>query len=294
MRLNKRSFRGLLKAVGSIDAYISVADYYDELQNKSNSLCFVKLERKRAPHIRLHEMWNVMLDPDKAVPSNFELGREGGVRNAIFSGPNMGGKSTLLKGIIMSIIFAQAFGLAPAKAMTLTPFAQINTHMNTVDDTLEGKSLYQAEVEHAQQFIRSIEELPHGDFAFSIIDELFNGTNSAEGGAGAYGVGRRLATIDHSMSIMATHFDIIHSLETDTNNFKNFKVKAHVSDTDITFPYKLYPGASNQKIALQILKNNNFASDIVDHAYDAFSHPERHQPSSQLYIDGDEPVQLKD
>jgi DNA mismatch repair protein MutS len=259
-----------LQLAGKLDAYLAIAKLVSH--NPLGRYCFVNYQaHASAPYLKIDGFWHPMLNPTKVVVNNIELGTGNGARNAIITGPNAGGKSTALKSVVLAIIMAQTFGIAPAQSMTLTPFTQIGTYLN-IADSIGKESLYQAEMNRAQNLLNSINSLNKpGEFSFVIMDEIFTGTNQEEGAAGAFGIAKCLATLPHSMCLVATHYKQLTELEKATDGvFKNFKVSVIIHpDGKITPTYVLDAGIADQKIALQLLQNAGFNNSILQAAQEA-------------------------
>ena len=265
----KDNFADAMSAVGQLDAYLSIAKLYKKFANHENAkFCFVDFVENKTPYINISNGWHPILNPNTVVTNNIELGQPGKARNVILTGPNAGGKSTNLKTITIAIILAQAFGIAPAQSMTITPFALINTYLN-IADTEGQESLFQAEMNRAQELLTAIKNLKKDEFSFVIMDEIFTGTNPKEGMAGAYGVAKKLSTYENNMSIIATHFKVLTELAEDTNGaFENNKVRVNKLDGGkIEFLYKLEKGVTDQDIALELLQQAGFDSDILQDAF---------------------------
>jgi DNA mismatch repair protein MutS len=254
LRNDKKALCGILKSIGTIDAYVTMAKLYKESQLNNNRWTFVTIESATTPHLYLENTWNPMLQPDRAVPSSIELGLPAIGRYGLIGGPNAAGKSTLMRCVALAIIFAQTFGIAPATRASLTPFAQIATYLNISDDIMQGKSRFKMEAFRAQQLVQSIEKLPQGQFIFALMDETFSGTDPREGAAASYSILKYLVeTAPQSVILAATHYPLLKALEQDTNGLiKNYKVEANVNP--ISYPFNLQEGISNKIIALEILQ----------------------------------------
>jgi hypothetical protein len=277
MQSTKDEFANVLQLAGKLDAYLAITKLVS--CNPSGRYCFVNYQTNAStPYLKIDGFWHPMLNPAKVVVNNIELGAAHGARNAIITGPNAGGKSTALKSVVLAIIMAQTFGIAPAQAMTLTPFTQIGTYLN-IADTIGKESLYQAEMNRAQALLNSINSLNKpGEFSFVIMDEIFTGTNQEEGSAGAFGIAKCLATFPQSMCLVATHYKQLTELEKATDGvFKNFKVSVVIHpDGKITPTYILDAGIADQKIALQLLQNAGFSNTILQAAQEALNNQTAH------------------
>jgi DNA mismatch repair protein MutS len=270
MRDVQDSFIGTLMTVGQLDAYLSAAKLYKKYaRNPRVHYCFVQYEKADKPHLALTKFWHPALNPSMAVANNIELGAANGARDTVITGPNAGGKSTALKSITLCVLLAQCLGIAPASAMTLTPFTKINTYMNIADATGTA-SLFQAEMQRTSKLLAQIKALKPTEFALVIMDEIFTGTTYKEGQAGAYGVAKKLAGYDNAITLFATHFKVLTELEQATNGVvNNHKVTVFKNaDGSFTFPYRLEPGITDQAIALELLAQEGFDADILEAAHE--------------------------
>jgi len=228
--------------------------------------CFANYTVDTHPSIVMTDFWNPFIDPYKVVANTVEL--HGPIkRNMIITGPNAGGKSTLIKAVPINLILAQSIGLAAAASVEITPFYSIATYLNIVDDIAAGNSLFKAQVLRAQEMISLVEQTPVGHFSFLALDEMFNGTSAKESMAAAYSVVKHIGNFDNNISIVATHFPLLTRLEQEQAAFENYRVSVDIdAERGIHYPFKLERGASNQHIALDILKQEGYNYGIIEQA----------------------------
>lgn len=265
--LLKNNFNDSYKFLGLIDAYTSIATLMRENQDNQNArYCFVDyVTTANKPVISLKGFWHPMLNPKKAVTNDINLGSNT-PNNGIITGPNAGGKSTCLRGVCLSVLFASTLGIAPATQAAITPFHNIATYLSVADS--EGKeSLFQAEMRRAQSLLNSIKALAPNQFSFVAMDELLTGTNPKEAVAGVRGIAERVGSFANSSVLLTTHFVELTSLEKETKHFTNFKVTVDKVDGKFKFPYKLELGITDQAIALELLAESGFDNEILQTAY---------------------------
>lgn len=266
---NKQSFEKTMIALGELDAYMSIASLYKEYKQVNACCCFAEYIEVSTPSIELEEFWNPFLDSQKAVSNSIELGIAQKRRDMVLTGPNAGGKSTLLKAIAINVIMAQSFGIVCAHKARLTPFHKIMTYLNITDDIGAGNSLFKAQVARAQLLLDTVKSLTQDQFSFTIIDEMFNGTSPKEAQACAFSVAKNLGEYPNNISIIATHFALLTQLEFETKHFDNYHVSVeHTRAGGIVYPFKLQRGISDQHVALDILKAEGFEGSIVAEAHE--------------------------
>jgi ABC-type multidrug transport system fused ATPase/permease subunit len=270
----KYSFVTSLKEVGDIDAIMSISKLYKEhAKNTNGCYCFAEYENTPRPAINIEGFWHPYLNPEKAVLNNFATGYPTTSYYTIITGPNGGGKSTILKALTLAIWYGQTLTICPAERASFTPFKRFNTYLNMVDH-IGKESLFQAEVRRASELLKMLKQQIHDDFSFVIMDEIFTGTNAYEGEIGAYGVAKHFLNFSNVIGLFATHFPQITTLENNTDGiFKNYMVSVEVQyDGTIRPHYKLEPGIATQHIALQMLLNNkSFDKEILQNAIDTLS-----------------------
>ena len=272
----KESFAPALQALSLLDAYAGIASL---LKAEPEKYCFVELEQADTPHLYLENFINPLVatnNPDTTdlkpeaqikplVSNTIELGGNGPSRNCIITGPNAGGKSTLIKAIGINALMAQSLGIAAAKRCILTPFSLVATYLNITDDINAGNSLFKAEVLRTQELIKALDSLQPGQHGLLIFDEIFNGTTPTEGSAAAYAVAEHLGARLNSMTILATHFERLTKLEALAEcSYKNYMVTVSINeDGCLSYPFKIQPGISQQHIALDILRSEGYTGTII-------------------------------
>lgn len=272
----KDNFVEAMMAVGELDAQLSIAKLYKEFKDKHITFCFPKYINNIAhdkPSLDIQDFWNPFIDPLSVVPSSLALGDlSGNPADVIITGPNAGGKSTITKALIISIILAQTLGIAPAQSLTFTPFTSIITYLNITDDIAAGNSHFKAGVLRARDVIDTMNKLKPGEFGLTAIDEVFNGTTFKEGQAAAYSLLKILGANNRCMCVTCTHFPLIPELEKETGRFVNYKVSVVEQDGNkIQYPFKLERGISHQIITLKILKEEGFGDAFLQEAEHALS-----------------------
>jgi DNA mismatch repair protein MutS len=268
------------KLVGTIDAYLSMAALHDEHQDKPVTFSFANFtDDAKKPELTLKNFWHPALDPATAVPNSIAMGGPHRMKDMILTGPNTGGKSSVLKGASLCILLGQTFGIAPAEKATMTPFAHLNTYANLTDNLAEGVSLFQAEMNRARELLDNVASLGHKKFSFTVLDEVFTGTEPIPGEAAAYSVGYELAHSPQSMTMIATHFPGIPLLEKATDGIiKNKRVYViEHDDGTIERPFTLVDGVNTQQIALELMMQHDFFPDLIKEAHRVIAHPEEYR-----------------
>jgi DNA mismatch repair protein MutS len=284
---HKDAFADAMYEIGLLDSYLSFATLIQEANNYNSEHAYVFAQfldrtQKTKPYIKIEDMWNPFLDSKQAVGNNLEMdAMPGGTRNMILTGPNAGGKSTFLTGMTHTLLLAHVMGIGPASKIVLTPFNKINTYIDSADDIAAGKSLFMAEVDRAQKHIKLLKNLQADEFSFTIFDDLFNGTNPIEGAAAEYSILEALADYTNSLTAVATHYPMVMLLEEKAagKGFANYKVyiTRQGASRKLNYTYKIVPGRSTQAIAIDILEEQGYDTELLTRAREIIEHPEQYQ-----------------
>jgi hypothetical protein len=195
MRALSEHFYPMYHAISELLAMIALAKKI-VLSKKDpfNKYCFVDFEDKRdLPHMKSCNGWNPTAIPTPEngffhiVPSSFELGgrEDGKEQHMLLTGPNGKGKSTFMRGACYQIWAAQTLGIAPAEALSMTPFHFIfSLEKGCGENAAEGKSTHMEQVRIVKELRDKVNILATTKhFSWLNCDELFNGTVSTSASA---------------------------------------------------------------------------------------------------------------
>eukprot|EP00958_Prasinococcus_capsulatus_P028491 scaffold6844_cov357-Prasinococcus_capsulatus_cf.AAC.3 len=150
--------------------------------------------------LNLQGVWNPCVNAadDRIVPNDVELSR---ARTILLTGPNMGGKSTLLRSTCLAVILAQMGCYVPAQRAVLSPVDTIFTRLGASDRIMSGESTFMVECRETASILRSATAN-----SLVILDELGRGTATFDGYAVAYAVLRHLTERVNCRMLFATHY----------------------------------------------------------------------------------------
>jgi hypothetical protein len=262
--------RATLRCTYALDAVVAMVRAKTSLQ-ASSWTAFVKGPR---PVLEVQGMVHPVVAG--AVPNTWRLGAlaggdpgENAARHALVTGPNAGGKSTLLKALLISALMSQTLTFANAAACSMTPFRYISSHIN-VPDSQGRESLFEAEMHRAKRNVEALHELGGEDTALVVMDEIFSSTNPVEGIAGAFAVAKHLARSPRAIAVVSTHYLYLCRLaKLPGTGYGNFRIPVEIdaqTGAVLRHPYRLLPGISRQYVALELLRESGFPAEILDDA----------------------------
>jgi hypothetical protein len=156
------------------------------------------------PTLRGTGIVDLSLPPEIAVPSDVNF--TGRSHHAALTGPNGGGKSSFLRGVLQSVLLAQAYGVAPAESLFIRRFGWISSGLR-LQDSPGTLSMFETEVWFASRLLERSSARGPG---LVLYDELFHSTNPPDGIATAKLFLDRLWARADVVSIVSTHvFEIV-------------------------------------------------------------------------------------
>lgn len=230
----------------------------------------------KGPTLQMKGLWHpyaVAENEDGLVPNDIYLGKgsHGHYPCALLlTGPNMGGKSTLLRAACLAVILAQLGCYVPCETCTLSPVDVIFTRLGATDRIMSGESTFLVECAETASVLQNATQ-----DSLVLLDELGRGTSTFDGYAIAYAVFRHLVERVHCRLLFATHY---HPLTKEFASHPHvslqhmacaFKARAGCSfdgDRDIVFLYRLTSGACPESYGLQVALMAGIPKQIVETA----------------------------
>ena len=247
-------------------AFVSIID-----RDKFSRPKFISLEDNNGqPYLELKDCVHpCLLDRTPYfVPNDVVLGKDN-KSLIVITGPNMGGKSTLLRQVCIATIIAQIGCFVPAKKCVMTIVDRIFTRIGANDKLLEGKSTFFIEMEETKTILESATKN-----SLIIMDELGRGTSTKDGQIIAKTI---LYQIENKLSarcLFTTHYhDIIEWCRSQPKIKLSF-MDSNINDQtkDITFLYKFKDGVCPESYGIEVAKLAGLPQKIINIARDIKEH----------------------
>lgn len=236
--------RTWLTAVGEFEALCSLATFHYERPH-AHFPSFVT----EGPALAAKELIHPLLPPGHAVPNDLVLNPQSAL--VMVSGPNMAGKSTLLRAIGLNVVLAQCGAPVCASRMTLSSLA-IGASITVQDSLQSGLSRFYAEIQRLKQ-IDDLARSPQP--ALFLLDELLSGTNSHDRRVGTEALLRGLLA-HHAVGLVTTHdlalTEIVAALG---GRACNMHFGDQFIDGKLHFDYKMTPGIADSTNALELMRS---------------------------------------
>ncbi len=232
--------------IGRLDTHIAVSSYF-----RCRSNCAVKLSDKSI--IKETALYHPLVK--EPVKNDISA-----VRGIVITGSNASGKSTFLKAVGISALFARSFGFAFADSYE-TGYFDLYTSMTLSDNLLGGESYYVVE---ARSLKRICDAADKGN-VLCIVDEVLRGTNTVERIAASTRILMSLA----KSSVLC--FAATHDLELPTlleGVMDSYYFTEEIQDGNVVFPYRINSGVTDRTNAVRLLDVLGFDKNIVSGAND--------------------------
>jgi len=177
----------------------------------------------------------------------------------VITGPNMGGKSTYIRQVGMSVVMAQIGCYVPCDDAEICVIDSILTRMGAGDKQTEGVSTFLAEMLDTSYIIDSATKN-----SLVIIDELGRGTSTFDGFGLAYSISKHLSTKVGCSCLFATHYHEMGQLKVAAA--KNYHMRAMVDGDDVIMLHQLAPGSCEQSYGINVARSVDFPAHVVEAA----------------------------
>lgn len=185
---------------------------------------------------------------DDAVPNDVTL--DGAARVLFLTGPNMAGKSTLLRAIGVAVHLAHLGLRVRATRAVLPLYSRILVSMGVQDDIARGESLYLAEVRRVRTIVRAVDR---GERVFAIMDEVFRGTNVHDATEATSLLVSALANADAGTFVIASHLGDVGDGHLASPGVACACMETDMADGGYRFTYRLQRGVSHVHLGMLLL-----------------------------------------
>ena len=181
----------------------------------------------------------------------------------IITGPNMAGKSALLRQTALITLMAQIGSFVPAESARIGLVDKIFTRVGASDNISVGESTFMVEMNEAANILNNISPR-----SLVLFDELGRGTSTYDGISIAWAIVEYIHenTRGRARTLFATHYHELNEMEKSFPRIKNFNVSVKEVDGKVIFMRKLVPGGSEHSFGIHVAKIAGMAPSIIKRA----------------------------
>ena len=181
----------------------------------------------------------------------------------MITGPNMSGKSALLRQTALIVLMAQMGSFVPARSARIGVVDKIFTRVGASDNISQGESTFMVEMLESASILNNI-----SDRSLVLLDEIGRGTSTYDGISIAWAMVEYLHNNPsaHARTLFATHYHELNEMEQMCQRVKNFHVSVKEIDRTIVFLRKLERGGTEHSFGIHVAKMAGMPRSIVDRA----------------------------
>lgn len=192
------------------------------------------------------------------VPNDLRLGATDCL---LLTGPNMAGKSTLMRQVAITVILAQMGSMVPAQRANLPIFERIFTRIGASDSLAEGLSTFMVEMRETAEMLREA-----GPRSLVILDEVGRGTSTFDGMSLAQAILEYLVEQSQALTLFATHYHELTQLASRLPRIHNAHMAITEKAGDIQFLHTLVAGPANKSYGIQVARLAGLPREVTSRA----------------------------
>ena len=185
----------------------------------------------------------------------------GGERLWLVTGPNMAGKSTLMRQVALIVVLAQAGSYVPAREARIGVVDRVLSRVGASDDVARGESTFMVEMRETASILREATRR-----SLVILDEIGRGTSTYDGLAIAWAVAEHLHEAVGCRALFATHYHELTELAKTAPGVANYSVSAREHGDDVVFLHKLCAGAASRSYGVAVARLAGVPEGVVARA----------------------------
>ena len=278
---------------------LAVAEYVEPIQVNANVLgridcllCFAVIARQYRyvrPEINdsfvldikggRHPVIEQQLPPGEEYVSNDVWLDNENQQIIIITGPNMSGKSALLRQCGLIVLLAQMGCFVPADSASIGVVDKIFTRVGASDNISSGESTFMVEMNETASILNNI-----SDRSLILLDEIGRGTSTYDGISIAWAIAEFLHEhpLFRAKTLFATHYHELNEMAESFNRIKNYNVSVKEIRNNVIFLRKLVPGGSEHSFGIHVARMAGMPASVIERAKSLLLHLEKTHSHDEL------------
>ena len=196
----------------------------------------------------------------------------------MITGPNMSGKSAILRQTAIIVLMAQMGSFVPAKSVRMGWFDKIFTRVGASDNISMGESTFMVEMNETASILNNISAR-----SLILLDEIGRGTSTYDGISIAWAISEFLHdNISKPKTLFATHYHELNEMTSSFKRIKNFNVSVKEEKNDVLFLRKLVPGGSEHSFGIHVAKMAGMPNQVLKKAHQILKKLEKSHSNEEL------------
>ncbi|MBU4258736.1 MAG: DNA mismatch repair protein MutS [Proteobacteria bacterium] len=236
--------------------FAEIADQNDYNRPQINTDGCIIIENSRHPVVEK------MIAGERFVPNSISIDNDEN-QIIIITGPNMAGKSTILRQVALIVLMAQMGSFVPAETASIGITDRIFTRVGALDNLSSGQSTFMVEMEETANILNNANER-----SLVIMDEIGRGTSTFDGLSIAWAVAECLHDLNQKgvKTLFATHYHELTELAQKKLRVKNYNISVKEWNDEIIFLRKLVEGGTNRSYGIQVARLAGIPEHVIKRA----------------------------
>jgi DNA mismatch repair protein MutS len=234
-----------------------------------------------------HPVVEKMIAGERFVPNTVEMD-DSAQQVLIITGPNMAGKSTVMRQVALSVVMAQMGSFVPARKAEIGVVDRIFTRVGALDNLSQGQSTFMVEMQETANILHHATER-----SLIILDEIGRGTSTFDGLSIAWAVAEYLHDLGQKgvKTLFATHYHELTELADRKPRVVNFNIAVREWNDEIIFLRKLVPGGTHRSYGIEVARLAGIPAEVIarakkilfriENGEHVFARPEAHVGNSR-------------
>ena len=206
-----------------------------------------------------HPVVERMMPRDKFIPNDVRLEQD--ARLVILTGPNMAGKSTILRQVGLIVLMAQTGSFVPAASATIGVCDRVFTRVGASDNLVRGQSTFMVEMAETSAILHTASSR-----SLVLLDEIGRGTSTYDGVSIAWAVSEHLHDRVGCKTIFATHYHELVQLASELVAVRNYNVGVREVGEQILFLHRLQPGGADRSYGIEVGRLAGLPAPVIARA----------------------------
>ncbi len=192
-----------------------------------------------------HPVVERMMPREKFIPNDTTLSED--ARMIILTGPNMAGKSTVLRQVGLIVLMAQVGSFVPATRARMGVVDRLFTRVGASDNLVRGQSTFMVEMSETSAILHTASRR-----SLVLLDEIGRGTSTYDGISIAWAVSEHLHNSVGCKTIFATHYHELTQLADNLGAVRNYNVQVREIGDQVLFLHRLQPGGADRSYGIEV------------------------------------------
>jgi DNA mismatch repair protein MutS len=192
-----------------------------------------------------HPVVERMMPREKFIPNDLSLTED--ARMIILTGPNMAGKSTVLRQVGLIVLMAQVGSFVPASRARIGIVDRLFTRVGASDNLVRGQSTFMVEMSETSAILHTATRR-----SLVLLDEIGRGTSTYDGISIAWSVSEHLHDVVGCKTVFATHYHELTQLSDSLVAVRNYNVQVREVGDEVLFLHRLQPGGADRSYGIEV------------------------------------------